>query len=123
MLTPCMFTLPKKVTVALVSCSLLLVGTSVVAEKNDKSMLIEPTPEMITTYIRPAKALHGENNETTPSRVSLGKHLFFDPRLSGSNFISCSTCHNPALGWSDGFRPFCTSWHCIGIFAGACLMS
>jgi len=28
--------------------------------------------------------------------------LFFDPRLSGSNWISCATCHNPALGWSDG---------------------
>ena len=99
MFRPRMFTLPKKVTVSLISCSLLLVGAPAVA---DKSMLIEPTPEMITTYIRPAAALHGENNETTPSRVSLGKHLFFDPRLSGSNFISCSTCHNPALGWSDG---------------------
>jgi cytochrome c peroxidase len=27
--------------------------------------------------------------------------LFFDPRLSGSGVISCATCHNPALGWSD----------------------
>ena len=23
-------------------------------------------------------------------------------RLSSSNWISCATCHNPALGWSDG---------------------
>lgn len=43
-----------------------------------------------------------ENNKTTPARVELGKALFFDPRLSGSNWISCATCHNPALGWSDG---------------------
>jgi len=28
--------------------------------------------------------------------------LFFDPRLSGSQWISCASCHNPALGWSDG---------------------
>ena len=34
--------------------------------------------------------------------MSLGHALFFDPRLSGSNWISCATCHNPALGWSDG---------------------
>jgi cytochrome c peroxidase len=34
--------------------------------------------------------------------VQLGKALFFDPRLSGSNWISCASCHNPALGWSDG---------------------
>ncbi|MBT4792748.1 MAG: c-type cytochrome [Halobacteriovoraceae bacterium] len=32
----------------------------------------------------------------------LGKKLFFDPLLSGSNMMSCSSCHNPSLGWSDG---------------------
>jgi cytochrome c peroxidase len=42
------------------------------------------------------------NNKVTPARVELGEMLFFDPRLSGSNWISCATCHNPALGWSDG---------------------
>jgi len=42
------------------------------------------------------------NNKQSPQRVKLGKILFFDPRLSGSNWISCATCHNPALGWSDG---------------------
>lgn len=34
--------------------------------------------------------------------VELGKKLFFDPRLSGSNQISCGTCHEPELGWSNG---------------------
>jgi cytochrome c peroxidase len=42
------------------------------------------------------------NNKVTPARVELGEMLFFDPRISGSNWISCATCHNPALGWSDG---------------------
>jgi cytochrome c peroxidase len=42
------------------------------------------------------------NNRVNPKRVELGEMLFFDPRLSGSNWISCATCHNPALGWSDG---------------------
>jgi len=32
----------------------------------------------------------------------LGKILFFDPRLSGSNQISCSTCHDPDEAWQDG---------------------
>jgi cytochrome c peroxidase len=43
-----------------------------------------------------------DNNEMTPDRITLGKNLFFDPRLSGSGWISCGTCHNPAMGWSDG---------------------
>lgn len=33
--------------------------------------------------------------------VKLGKYLFFDPILSGSNQISCSTCHNPQTSWAD----------------------
>lgn len=41
-------------------------------------------------------------NALNPVRVELGKTLFFDPRLSGSNWISCGTCHNPTRGWSDG---------------------
>ncbi|HEY6504562.1 MAG TPA: cytochrome c peroxidase [Chitinophagaceae bacterium] len=34
--------------------------------------------------------------------IELGKVLFFDPRLSGSGKISCATCHQPALSWTDG---------------------
>jgi len=44
------------------------------------------------------------NQHLDPQKVSLGKTLFFDPRLSGSNWISCATCHNPSLGWSDGLK-------------------
>lgn len=34
--------------------------------------------------------------------VELGRHLFFEPRLSGDGSISCATCHIPEKGWSDG---------------------
>ena len=34
--------------------------------------------------------------------ILLGKTLFFDPRLSGSNQISCASCHVPDLSWTDG---------------------
>lgn len=42
-----------------------------------------------------------EDNRSTPARVELGKALFFDPRLSGNGALSCASCHNPSLGWSD----------------------
>ncbi len=35
-------------------------------------------------------------------KAALGKRLFFDVRLSGDAAISCSTCHIPAKGFSDG---------------------
>lgn len=53
-------------------------------------------------WLRPEAIPAPASNVTTPVRVELGKNLFFDPRLSGSNWISCANCHNPALGWSDG---------------------
>jgi cytochrome c peroxidase len=53
-------------------------------------------------YLRPDAVPYPADNEPTKERAALGKMLFFDPRLSGSNWISCATCHNPALGWSDG---------------------
>ncbi|SEO03613.1 cytochrome c peroxidase [bacterium A37T11] len=34
-------------------------------------------------------------------RAYLGKMLFFDPLLSGSNQISCSSCHDPEMSWAD----------------------
>jgi cytochrome c peroxidase len=37
----------------------------------------------------------------TRQRVELGKMLFFDPRLSASQVISCNNCHNLAAGGVD----------------------
>jgi cytochrome c peroxidase len=33
------------------------------------------------------------DNPLTNEAVSLGRHLFYDVRLSGNNKISCATCH------------------------------
>lgn len=41
-------------------------------------------------------------NDSIKRIVELGKILFFDPRLSSSNQISCSSCHAPDLNWTDG---------------------
>ncbi|PWH86322.1 cytochrome-c peroxidase [Brumimicrobium oceani] len=34
--------------------------------------------------------------------VELGEMLFFDPRLSLNNSVSCASCHNPKLAFTDG---------------------
>ena len=53
-------------------------------------------------WMRPAAVPFPADNAPNAARVALGRDLFFDTRLSGSSMISCATCHNPALGWSDG---------------------
>ncbi|MCH9031893.1 MAG: c-type cytochrome [candidate division Zixibacteria bacterium] len=35
-------------------------------------------------------------------KVELGRHLYFDTRLSKDNSISCASCHDPKKGWGDG---------------------
>lgn len=42
------------------------------------------------------------DNPMTKAGVLLGRHLFYDPILSLDSSISCSSCHQPALGFSDG---------------------
>lgn len=41
------------------------------------------------------------HNTMAEERIELGKMLFFEPRISASGVISCATCHNPALGFTD----------------------
>ncbi len=53
-------------------------------------------------YARPDATPFPADNTHTPARETLGKTLFFDPRLSGSDWISCASCHNPGLSWGDG---------------------
>lgn len=36
--------------------------------------------------------------------AALGRRLFFDARLSPSGRVSCSSCHRPERGWTDGRR-------------------
>lgn len=44
-----------------------------------------------------------------PKTIALGKKLFNDKRLSGDNKMSCATCHNPNLGFSDGLAKSITN--------------
>lgn len=49
----------------------------------------------------PAKPPVLKGNPATPAKVALGAQLYFDPRLSKSQLISCNTCHNVGLGGAD----------------------
>src|SRR5690606_7697047 len=48
-------------------------------------------------------------------KVVLGKFLFFDPILSGSNQISCSSCHNPQTSWADHSSVPVGNDHLVGV--------
>ena len=53
-------------------------------------------------WLRPATVPFSAGNARNPDKAALGKTVFFDLRLSGSDFISCAAFHNPSQVWSDG---------------------
>lgn len=42
------------------------------------------------------------SNPLTPAKVELGRHLFYDVRLSRNQAQSCGTCHEQARAFTDG---------------------
>jgi cytochrome c peroxidase len=77
----------------------ILASVAVATEKGKTADRYRPYLER---HRRPQAIEFPEENRFTPERELLGRTLFFDPRLSGSNFISCATCHNPGFSWGDG---------------------
>src|SRR5260370_27411665 len=67
---------------------------------NDARSNFQPLPQDMATPEFPI----------TPSRVELGRKLFFDPRISVDGTVSCARCHQPALYGRDGL-PQATGAH------------
>ncbi len=42
--------------------------------------------------------------QRTAAVVDLGRHLFFDQRISATGTRSCATCHDPRFAFTDGYR-------------------
>ncbi len=62
-----------------------------IAEEFDYSEYFSPLPRRVDSLTNPLNT----------AKVTLGKMLFFDPRLSRSGFISCQSCHNLSSGGVD----------------------
>ena len=57
------------------------------------------TDSLKQNYRRPAAIPFPEQAAYSPQMATLGKMLFFDPRLSGAQNLSCASCHNPSFGF------------------------
>lgn len=55
-----------------------------------------------------------EDNPMTAEKVELGRHLFYDVRLSGNGTQACASCHEQARAFSDGKRtPVGSTGHAV----------
>ncbi len=74
----------------------------------DREVVIE-VPLGLPELVSPA------DNPLTLAKIELGKMLYFDPRLSKSCGISCATCHDPQLGYSNAAPVAVGHQHAVGV--------
>lgn len=72
-------------------------GDALISNAQIAGML--PIPSSPSKLLR---LIDNPKNPITKAKVTLGKRLYFEPRLSKSGLISCNTCHNLGLGGADG---------------------
>ncbi len=73
-----------------------LMGATLPARADDLMQAAQQSFKPIPSAVPAVKG-----NAVTREKVELGKMLFFDPRLSASQIISCNSCHNLSTGGVD----------------------
>ncbi len=85
------------VTLLLLGAALLFTDQGLGQKKSESSIeYVWQLPEGFPSPLVPP------DNPMTPEKVELGRKLFYDTRLSGDGSVSCASCHQPALAFTDG---------------------
>jgi cytochrome c peroxidase len=94
----------------LLACLLASLATACASDE-----LTKPTPELAAMQLIDSRTPAGfplgsvverspTENRLTEPRAQLGKRLFFEPRLSRTQDVSCSTCHQQAFAFAQPDR-------------------
>jgi cytochrome c peroxidase len=57
--------------------------------------------QQVGVPVEATRAAIPADSPQTPEKISLGQRLFFERRLSVDSTVSCSTCHDPKLAFTD----------------------
>lgn len=85
---------------------ILMLGIGTMSAGAADEIALEPLAKQAAFYFDPLpdEALRSDLIDHFDEQVILGQRLFFDPRLSLSQTVSCHSCHNFALGGADGLQ-------------------
>jgi cytochrome c peroxidase len=82
----------KRLLVVIIAITGVLISVTAIAYQSASKLQANPA-------LRPVDV--PADNPQTDAKVALGSQLFFDPRLSSDNTISCATCHDPRMAWAN----------------------
>ncbi|ULT27975.1 cytochrome-c peroxidase [Sphingobacterium sp. E70] len=90
-----------KTVICVLSVLLIMLSCS---KRDVNESIKEDNPEIFLEIPAEFPALNGSVAQNRPTKygVELGEKLFHEKRFSGNNTISCASCHNPSLAFSDG---------------------
>jgi len=80
--------------------TLLLVMTLAACRKEVMEQLAVAFPGFVKPANFPEPAYHFSTNTPTREGFELGRRLFYEPRLSRNNTISCGSCHIQSAGFT-----------------------
>jgi len=93
----------KPILYSLLAASLLLAGCQPSSDQASSGSSKQKVARQLAGGLGPLPPVeHPVDNPNSPEKVELGKMLYFDTRLSGTERVSCATCHNPSFGWGEG---------------------
>lgn len=79
-----------------VSRAALAAGAWLLLSGSDMAAYRWPLPAWVPPPVVPA------DNPMSEDKVALGRHLFYDTRLSANGSMSCATCHQQDKAFTDG---------------------
>ncbi|MEX0718746.1 MAG: cytochrome c peroxidase [Planctomycetaceae bacterium] len=76
--------------------ALTVILPAVLPAQDSAAPVVPAVPRGLPDLVHPA------DNAPSSDKIALGQQLYFDPRLSSDNTVSCASCHDPEKGWSNG---------------------
>lgn len=89
----------KSITAAFCAAAALAFGATAAAAQPSSAELRETASKLFQPI--PEAQVVIKDKKLSAEKIELGKWLFFEPRLSKSNVISCNTCHAIGTGGAD----------------------
>lgn len=77
----------------------IMAAVTIAGESNASEPAEDAYAELKSYYERPLYIPFPSEAPYSPQLATLGKMLFFDPRLSSTGSMNCASCHTPSFGY------------------------